>query len=76
MTLPGAGFESYCRVTGSFRRLAQDSEQPSRLELSIAVIALYAIVVGVLAGEVLELVHDAETNTPAPYSRSLRTHDV
>ena len=58
------------------RRLTQDSEQPSRKELTIALAGLSAILAAILAVEVAERVRDTETNSTIPYSRLLSTHDV
>jgi hypothetical protein len=62
-------------MTTFFRRLKLNSEPPARREFTIAVVTLYAIVVTILAGELVERMHSDETETKSTYGR-LRTQDV
>jgi putative exporter of polyketide antibiotics len=50
-----------------------DTEAPARREFMIAIVTIYAIVVSILACELVSRVHATETKSS--YSR-LRTHDV
>jgi hypothetical protein len=74
-TATGAGIESSALMTTFFRRLKLDSEPPARREFTIAIVTLYAIVVTILAGELVERMHADETETKSTYGR-LRTQDV
>ena len=63
-------------MTSLFRRIKLDSEPPARREFSIAVVTIYAIVIAILACEVVNQVRTTETQTTSPYNSRLRTHNV
>ena len=52
-----------------------DHEAPVRREMMIALVTIYAIVVSILACELVTRVHDTETETKSSYSRQ-RTRNV
>jgi hypothetical protein len=63
-------------ATTSLHQLALNSEPPSRRELSIAVLTLYAVLFAVLAGKAVDYLRsiDMETSTPSSYSDSRARH--
>jgi hypothetical protein len=61
----GVEIESPCRMTIA----------PARREFTIAIVTVYAIIVTLLAGELISRVGDTESKSLAPHSR-LRTFDV
>ena len=63
-------------TTSSLRQLALNSEPPSRRELSIAIVTLYAVLLAVLAGKAVDYLRstDMETSTPSSYSDSRTRH--
>jgi hypothetical protein len=58
--------------------MALNSEPPSRRELSIAIITLYAVLFAVFAGKAVDYLRstDMETSTPSTYTSLWRTHYV
>ena len=58
----------------SLRPRKLDNDAPGRHEMMIAVVTIYAIVVSILACELVTRVHD-QTETKSTYSR-YRTHNV
>ncbi len=58
-----------------FRRLGIDSEPPRRREFAVALVTVYAIVVTILAIELVERFRDTEIKDTTTYSR-LRSFDV
>jgi hypothetical protein len=72
----GVEIESPCRMTiASLRQPTLISEPPARREFTIAIVTVYAIIVTLLAGELISRVGDTESKSLAPHSR-LRTFDV
>jgi hypothetical protein len=63
-------------MTSLFGTLKLDSEPPTRRELRIAVVTIYAIVVAILTCEIVNQVRNPETQTTSPYYSRLRTHNV
>ena len=59
----------------SLRRSSFTNEPPARREFTIAVVTLYAIIVTLLAGELINRVGDTETKSTTPHS-GFRTYDV
>ena len=57
-------------TTSSFRQLALNSEPPSRRELSIAMLALYALLFAVIAGKALDYFSSTNMETWAPSSQT------
>lgn len=63
-------------TTSSLRQLALNSEPPSRRELSIAILTLYAVVFAVLAGRAVDYFRgtNMETWAPSSYTDSRARH--
>jgi len=63
-------------TTSSLRQLALNSEPPSRRELSIALVTLYAIVFALLACKAADYLrgNDVETSTPSSHTDSRTRH--
>jgi len=63
-------------TTSSLRQLALNSEPPSRRELSIAIVTLYAVLFAALAGKAVDYLRSTymETSTPSSYTDSRTRH--
>ena len=57
-------------TTSSLRQLALESQPPSRRELSIAIVALYIVVLAVLAGKAVDYFESTNMETWAPASEA------
>jgi hypothetical protein len=57
-------------TTSSLRQLARNSEPPTSRELSIAIVALYVVLVAVLAGKAVDYLRGTNMESWAPSSQT------